>query len=100
MVGLLERISLVRDPAASRDTRNMRVEIEATLDDGSKQRQVCSKPPGTWGETIDPEQHGAKLRDCLNVRLKALRVDRVLEMLDGLEDLSAKDVARLMALLA
>ena len=99
MVDLLDRISLVRDPAASRDTRNMRVEIEVALADGSRHRQVCNKPPGTWGEPIDPAQHRAKVRDCLNVRLTEPRIGRVLELLDRLEDLSGRDVGELMELL-
>ncbi len=100
MVELLEKTGVIRDPALSRDTRNMRVEVEVTLNDGTKHRQVCAKPPGTWGEPVDPEQHRAKVRDCLRVRLQEPQLGRTLDLLDNLERLPAQETGQLMGLLA
>lgn len=100
VVSLLDKCRVVRDPQASNDTRNMQVEVRVTLDDGSTVSQVCRRPPGSWGEPIDPVQHGAKLRDCLGTRLERNAVERVLAMLDDLDRATPADVARLMNLLA
>jgi aconitate decarboxylase len=100
LVALLEKISVVYDKSISQDTRKMQVTVEVTLDDGTLHGATCRKPPGTWGEPIDEAQHRAKLRDCLGVRLDAARADRVLEMLERLEQLAAGQIRELAALLA
>ncbi|MGZ8228700.1 MAG: MmgE/PrpD family protein [Burkholderiales bacterium] len=99
MVELLSKIELTRDPSRSRDTRNMHVAVSVTLKDGTTHKQVCERPPGSWGEPIDAEMHRAKVRSCLGVRLAPADVDRALEWLSNLERLSSADVQRLMALL-
>ena len=100
MVQLLEKIRLVRDPGRSRDTRNMRVEVSVTLRDGTTHQQICSKPPGSWGEPIDLESHRAKVSNCLGVRLTRPNVALALDLLADLDQLSAKDTQQLLALLA
>ncbi|MBI3938726.1 MAG: MmgE/PrpD family protein [Betaproteobacteria bacterium] len=100
MVDLLDKISVVRDPTLSRDTRNMRVEVEVTLNDGTRHRQACGRPPGFWGEPLDPKQHRAKVRDCLSVRLLEPHLGHTLELLENLERLSAQETEELTALLA
>ena len=100
LVELLEKISVVRNPALSRDTRKLRIEVEVILKDGTTHRRVCTKPPGFWGEPVNTEQHRAKVSDCLNVRLQQPQLGQALELLDNLERLSAREVGQLMALLA
>ena len=51
MVALLDRIALTRDPSRSRDTRNMRVEVTVVLRDGTELKEMCARPPGSWGQT-------------------------------------------------
>jgi hypothetical protein len=75
----------------------MRVEIEAKLHDGTRQRAVCTKPPGSWGAPVDPVMHRQKLRDCMSVRLAASAIDEVLAGLDRLDTASAREVAALIA---
>jgi aconitate decarboxylase len=99
MVGLLERIELTRDPARSRDTRSMRVEVSVAMRDGSALKEVCTRPPGSWGAPIDQDSHRAKLRSCLGVRLSEADVACLIDLLGNLEQLAANDVQRLMALL-
>ena len=99
-VDLLGKISLTRDPGLSRDTRNTRVELEATLEDGTRRRQVCAKPPGSWGQPVDVDAHQSKLRDCLGVRLEEADVRSVLGLVDNLERLSVREIGELTALLA
>ena len=100
LVALLEKVSVVYDKSVPQDTRKMQVTVEVTLDDGTRYGSICHKPPGTWGERIDEGQHRAKMRDCLGVRLDAARADRVLEMLERLEQLSVGQIRELAALLA
>jgi aconitate decarboxylase len=99
-VDLLGKCVVVRDPKASNDTSNMQVEVRVTLDDGSVVSQVCKRPPGSWGEPIDPAQHGAKIRDCLGTRFDAATIDEVTAVLDDLDRAAPADVARLMQRLA
>lgn len=99
-VGLLGKCVVVRDPKASNDTSNMQVEVQVVLDDGSVVAQVCRRPPGSWGEPIDPARHGAKIRDCLGERFDARAVEQLAAMLDGLDHATPADVARLMQTLA
>jgi 2-methylcitrate dehydratase PrpD len=100
VAALLGKISLRREATIPRDTRTMRVEIEAELTDGTRHRTVCVKPPGTWGAPVDAEMHGRKLSDCLGVRLAAAATAAVLDRLDHLEQLKGREVGELVALLA
>jgi len=97
VTALLGKISLMRDATIPRDTRTMRVEIEADLSDGARERAVCTKPPGSWGAPVDPAQHAQKMRDCLRVRLAPEQLAPVLAALDRLEQLNAREVGALIA---
>ncbi len=99
MVGLLERIALTRDSARSRDTRDMRVEVTAVMRDGTTHKEVCTRPPGSWGTPIDRESHRAKLRSCLGVRLSEADLASLIELLESFEQLESDDVQRVTAIL-
>lgn len=99
VTALLAKITVERDPAVSRDTRDMHVELHLTLEDGQVHVERCGGPPGAWGRAFDSTLHEAKLRDCLGVRLAPAQSDRVLEMLARLDQSSAAEVAELMAVL-
>ena len=100
MTRLLECTEVVRNPKVSRDTRNMRVDIEVEMANGEMVRGVCTAPPGSWGLPVDPEQHRAKIVDCLRVRFDESRRTKILGLLDRLEQLSADEVSALAAALA
>ena len=97
VTALLGKISLMRDATIPRDTRTMRVEIEADLSDGARERAVCTKPPGSWGAPVDPALHAQKMRDCLRTRLAPEQLAPVLAALDRLEQLNAREVGALIA---
>ncbi|HEV7803114.1 MAG TPA: hypothetical protein VGP15_18715, partial [Burkholderiales bacterium] len=99
VAALLGKITLKRDAAIPRDTRTMRVEMEAKLEDGSVHRAVCTKPPGSWGAPVDPAMHRQKLRDCLGVRLAPAAIDDVVSGLDRLDLATAREIAVLLELL-
>ena len=96
VTALLEKISLTRDATIPRDTRTMRVEIEADVSGGARERAVCTKPPGSWGAPVDPALHAQKMRDCLRVRLAPEQLAPVLAALDRLEHLNAREVGALI----
>ena len=73
--------------------------VVVTLADGSVHKGICKKPPGTWGEPIPADLHGAKIRDCLGVRLDAAKTARVIEGFGRLESLDAAQLVELLALL-
>jgi aconitate decarboxylase len=99
VVDLLAKTALKRDPGRTRDTSRMAVDVEVVLDDGSRHRETCSKPPGFWGEPVDRGMHAAKVRDCLAVRLPQERVERVMAMVGELERLTPPQVGELLSLL-
>jgi hypothetical protein len=90
----------VRDPNVSRDTRNMRLDIEVQLANGETVRGVCTAPPGSWGLPVDASQHRAKVTDCLSVRFDETRRAKILGLLDRLEQLSPDGIAELAEALA
>ena len=100
VVGLLEKTTIAYDKSLPRDSRNMHVEVEVSLNDGTMHREVCSKPPGTWGFPLDQGGHRMKIRNCLGARMEERRIDRLLDLLYNLEDLSASETAEIAALLA
>jgi aconitate decarboxylase len=100
VAALLGKITLTKDPTIPRDTRTMRVEIEAQMSDGTRLRADCTRPPGAWGAPVDANVHAGKLRDCLGIGLAAASVERVLDHLDRLDRAPSPDVAALIALLA
>lgn len=68
--------------------------------DGTTLKEICNKPPGSWGQPIDDVLHRAKLSDCLGVRLKRAEIDRVLDLLEHLETLDSARVTQLFELIA
>ena len=100
MVSLLEKTTVVRDKTRSRDTRNMRVEVEIESSGGATHKAICDRPPGSWGVPVDARQHRVKLMECLAARLNEADAAGVLERLDDLERLSAVEVKQLVAVLA
>jgi 2-methylcitrate dehydratase PrpD len=100
LIDLLGKCRVERDNTRSNDTRSMSIEMQVTLNDGQTFTETCSRPPGSWGQPIDPVQHGIKMRDCLSTRLDAAQVERTIAALDAIEHASAADIAELMGLLA
>jgi aconitate decarboxylase len=99
MTRLIPKIALERDASRSRDTRNMHVAVSVTLRDGTTHKQICTRPPGSWGEPVDPAMHRAKLRSCLGVGLPEGSVERAIDLLGSLEQLAPHEVQQLLTLL-
>ena len=100
MVAMLDRIRVIRNPQAPRDTRNMRLEIEVDSYDSTTARGICTAPPGSWGLPVDTAVHRVKITDCLRVRFDETRIAHLLALTDALEVLSADEVGELARLLA
>jgi len=100
VTGLLEKTTVHYDKSLPRDSRNMHIELEVTLNDGTCHSRICRKPPGTWGMPMDQDGHRLKIRNCLGTRLKDPQIVRLLYLLDNLERLSAREIAEITALLA
>ena len=100
MLAMLDKISVVCDKRIPTAFRTMHVELTITTEDGKEFRQVCRSPPGFWGVPLVRAQHLAKLRDCLSVRLEYRQRERLLELLDNLEQLAPRELGNLLALLA
>ena len=100
MVAMLDRTRVIRNPQVSRDTRNMRLEIEVETSEGTIVRGICTAPPGSWGLPVDAALHRAKITDCLRVRFDESRILQLITLVDGLETLSSDRLGELATLLA
>jgi aconitate decarboxylase len=101
MVDLLPKIELVQDAAIPGDWAGMRIELRAELVAGQTCEAVCRGPRGAWGRApLTPLEHEAKLHDCLSRLLDRRQSKRLLERIDRLERLDAREVRRIPATLA
>jgi aconitate decarboxylase len=66
VVGLLERMVLVNDPAISGRLDRMHVEITLTMIDGTTIVQRCDAPLGSWTRPVPPERVKAKAQALLS----------------------------------
>jgi 2-methylcitrate dehydratase PrpD len=99
MKSMLRRMKVTVDASLPTAFNRMQVSIAVTLHDGSVHRATCTQPPGFWGAPPDLALHQAKIRECLATRLDAGAVDRVTQLLEALETLSAAEVSELSRLL-
>ena len=101
MAAMLGRIAVeMREDIPARFDR-MHVATTVYLKDGASLTARCDGPPGKWGgPPIADEDHRAKVRDCLSVRLDDADADAVVTLADRFDSLDANDVVRLMALVA
>ena len=53
-----------------------------------------------WGVAVNAEQHLAKIRDCLSVRLQPPQISQAVDLLANLERLTVREIGQLIALLA
>lgn len=100
MVALLEKIEIVQDAAIPGDFHGMRVEVRVELENGELRTAVCRGPRGSWGHPMEEGEHEAKLRDCLGHALSASDAEKLLLLLDRLENLDAQEVQAIVLLLA
>ncbi len=100
MVAMLARIELRQDESIPGDFHHMRVETEVEFADGSVQTMTCTAPRGSWGVTMAPGEHEAKLEDCLNGKLSTSDAGALIAALDRLDELSPDDVRSVLQLVA
>lgn len=101
MEDMLGRISVdMREDIPARFDQ-MHVETTVRLKDGTAVTARCDGPRGKWGSPpIPDEDHLAKVRDCLLVRLDSGQTEEVIDLAGRIDALQADDVKRLMALVA
>ena len=79
----------------------MHVETTVRLKDGSSVTARCDGPRGKWGSPpIPDEDHLAKVRDCLAIRLDDAQAEEVVSLAGRGDDLTPGEVKRLMELVA
>lgn len=101
MEDMLGRISVeMREDIPARFDQ-MHVETTVHLKDGASVTARCDGPRGKWGSPqIPDEDHLAKVRDCLAVRLDDGQAEEVVGLADRIDDLDAGEVKRLMKIIA
>ncbi len=101
MADMLGRISVdMREEIPARFDQ-MHVETTARLKDGTSMTARCDGPCGKWGSPpIPDEDHLAKVRDCLAVRLDDGQIEEVVALAGRIDDLGADDVKRLMSIVS
>ena len=98
---LLDRIHLVQTDAIPGYFEAMHVEIAVRLTDSQQLAARCEKPRGAWGTPpLRPEEHLAKVQDCLERRFDAARIARCLDLVGRFERLEGDDIRALLDLLS
>ena len=77
----------------------MHVLLRVELDGGRVLETRCNGPRGKWGTpSISEAEHLVKIRDCLATRLDLAAAERIVELVDRIDDLDAAGVRQLMHL--
>jgi len=101
MEAMLARMQCVQSPEISGEWRQMRVEIEAETTDGRRLTAVSRGPKGCWGQPpVTPEDHRAKLDDCLTRSMSAAQVERLIRLIRDLPSARPAGVRTLIGLIA
>jgi aconitate decarboxylase len=90
----LKKIRLKPNPDISTSTLETWVQARAKLKDGRELVERCDAYRGSSRNPIGRDQHLVKVRDCMRRALPESAMERLIEMVDGLEEL--KD-ARMLA---
>ena len=99
MVDLLGKIQLRQDESIPGDFHSMHVTVEVELQSGATHSTICRAPRGSWGVQMAPDEHEAKLTDCLkHAGLEGAASEKLLALLDTLDTLDAAGVESLIAL--
>jgi len=97
MQALLPKITLHMEKDIPARFETMHVRLAVTLQDGTVLEARCDGPRGMWGQPpIDPDDHLAKVRDCLSTRLDPPAVARCIGLASRIDALSAGEVSALM----
>ena len=101
MEDMLSRISVnMREDIPARFDQ-MHVETTVSLKDGTSVTARCDGPRGKWSSPpIPAEDHLAKVRDCLAIRLNGADAEEVVSLAAHVDDLAPDEVKRLMGLVA
>ena len=97
MEALLPRVELHLDPAIPANFEEMWVEVAVRTRDGRTLTARCERPRGIWGNPLTPEERLAKFRQTAGVVLSPPQVERVIQLIEGLDALG--DLEELLALL-
>jgi aconitate decarboxylase len=99
MQDLLSKIEVRLDPAIPGRFEEMHVLLRVELDGGRVLETRCNGPRGKWGTpSISEAEHLVKIRDCLATRLDLAAAERIVELVDRIDDLDAAGVRQLMHL--
>lgn len=99
VVAMLERITVVEDPAIppGLDFANTWAEVTVTLDDGRRLSQKCIAPRGRWDRPLTRAERLSKFHDCARRRLSDSDIQRTVELVERIETLG--DLSELMEIL-
>jgi hypothetical protein len=77
----------------------MWVDVDVELASGQQLTSRCQGPRGFWGlPPLTREEHLVKVRDCLRARLSQERMERCIQLAEGLDELEVNEVRELMAI--
>jgi 2-methylcitrate dehydratase PrpD len=96
---MLSKVKLVQSPDIPATLRQMRVEINVTLADGTLISSKCVQPRGGWGSPISEQEHLVKARDCIGRVLSPSVTEQVIALLREFDLLDSGQIRALMHLL-
>jgi 2-methylcitrate dehydratase PrpD len=101
MEAMLKKVTVTQDPNRPSRFEEEVVDLEVVMEDGSKVVTRCDGPRGSWhGAPLEPGEHEAKVRMCLECRLGERDVERVIELGSNLEKLENKELREIMTIVS
>jgi aconitate decarboxylase len=100
MQALLGKIAVTMTPDITTEYNAGRyVDLEIELTDGTRVRERCERPRGSWGaEPISDAEHVVKVRDCLAGSLAPAAIEALIELGSRFETLDRNGVRTMLAL--
>ena len=96
---LLSRVVVIENPQIPANFNDMWIVVMVTLNNGKTIENKCVKPKGIWGEPLSRNEVLEKVENCAGRVLDRQSLNEFISLVDNLENASAADVKRLLAIL-
>jgi aconitate decarboxylase len=100
IAALLAKTRLEMNPNIPANFDEMWTTVAVQLHDGRTYAVRCDRPRGIWGNPLTRDERLTKVRQCAARVLPEADIDRLIDLVEHLEDASSADMGRLMELLA
>jgi aconitate decarboxylase len=97
---LLANTQLTMSPEIPANFEEMWTRVQVQMQDGSEYSVRCDRPRGIWGNPLTREEHLVKVCSCAARALPDDDVEALIEIVEDLDQATARDVQELVEILA